>query len=185
MMISRREVKSLAKDQLKGNWVIAIILFLIYLVLMCSSLSRLLLGGLVSVGICTFTMNLAKNKKARINDLFSNFNIYLKTLGLYLLMLLIVGIGYILFIIPGIILTLMLSQSLYILNDDNEKTITQCIKESANLMKGHKWEFFVLQLSFIGWGLLVVLTFGIAALWVQPYMWVTNANYYIKLKEAK
>ena len=100
-------------------------------------------------------------------------------------MLLIVGIGYILFIIPGIILTLMFSQSLYILNDDNEKTITQCIKESANLMKGHKWEFFVLQLSFIGWGLLVVLTFGIAALWVQPYMWVTNANYYIKLKEAK
>ena len=184
-MISRREIKSLAKDQLKGNWAVAIVLFLIYLLLMCSSVTRLLLGGLVSVGVCTFTINLVRNKKARINDLFSNFSIYLKTLGLYLLMILIAGIGYILFIIPGIILTLMFSQALYILNDDNEKTITQCIKESKNLMKGHKWEYFVLQLSFIGWGILVVLTFGVAALWVQPYIWVTNANYYIKLKEGK
>lgn len=184
-MISRREVKSLAKDQLEGNWAIAIIVFLIYLVLMCTSVTNLLLGGLVLVGVSTFAMNLAKNKKARINDVFSNFNIYLKTLGLYLLVAIIVCVGFALFIVPGIILTLMLSQSFFILNDDNEKPVVECIKESVKMMKGHKWEYFVLQLSFIGWWILVAFTCGIAALWVQPYVWVTEANYYVKLKEEK
>lgn len=49
-------------------------------------------------------------------------------------------------------------------------------------MNGHKWELFVLQLSFIGWYLLVSITFGIASIYVVPYMSCTVANFYQRIK---
>jgi uncharacterized membrane protein len=52
-------------------------------------------------------------------------------------------------------------------------------------MDGHKWEYFVMSLSFIGWGLLVAFTAGIAAIWVQPYMVLSFANFYNELIEQQ
>ncbi len=75
----------------------------------------------------------------------------------------------------------MFSQVFYILSEDPSKSITQCINESVNLMKGHKWELFYLELTFIGWWLLVGITFGIAGLWVAPYRQLTEANFYLYL----
>ena len=49
-------------------------------------------------------------------------------------------------------------------------------------MSGRLWEYFVLQLSFILWGLLVSVTCGLAALYVAPYTNVTYAGYYLSLK---
>ena len=55
------------------------------------------------------------------------------------------------------------------------------IKKSKELMKGHKWEFFLLNLSFIGWIILGVFTLGILYLWLIPYMSVTMCNFYNEL----
>ena len=49
-------------------------------------------------------------------------------------------------------------------------------------MDGHKMELFVLDLSFIGWYLLCVITFGIAFIWVAPYIQATKTNFYNKIK---
>ena len=84
----------------------------------------------------------------------------------------------------SLILSLMYSQSFFILCEDNDKGIVQCMKESAAIMKGHKWEFFILQLSFILWLILGAITCGIAMLWVSPYMYVTYANYYKSLNST-
>ena len=54
--------------------------------------------------------------------------------------------------------------------------------KSTKMMDGHKWEFFVFELSFIGWYFLCGLTFGIAAIWAVPYIQVAHALYYEKLK---
>ncbi len=56
------------------------------------------------------------------------------------------------------------------------------ITESRKMMDGHKMDLFILGLSFIGWLLLVYVTFGIAAIWVGPYMQTTYANFYKMLK---
>jgi uncharacterized membrane protein len=58
----------------------------------------------------------------------------------------------------------------------------QCIRESKEMMVGHKWEFFVLELSFILWQLLGLVTCGLAFIYVYPYMKVTFANYYNAVK---
>lgn len=52
------------------------------------------------------------------------------------------------------------------------------LKESKALMQGHHWQFFRLQLSFIGWWLLMPITFGLIGLIVYPYISAVNAIFY-------
>jgi uncharacterized membrane protein len=92
-----------------------------------------------------FLLNIVTNREeARFDDLFSGFNIYLKTLGLSIVMYICIGIGTLLFIIPGTIVSLMYSQAFFILCDDNKKSIGECLKESSKMMKRYKSELFVL-----------------------------------------
>lgn len=196
------ELKANAKEQLRGKWAVAIGTVLVANILIDSdvmykvsekfgliglsiscSLISLFLGGVISVGICKFLLDMTtKREEPRFETLFSQFNIYLKTLGLNILITLSVCIGTILFIVPGIIVGLMFSQSYYILSEDPSKSITQCIKESVDMMNGHKWDLFYLELTFIGWWLLTAITVGIAGLWVAPYVKVTETNFYLSIK---
>ncbi len=202
--MDRTYLKSKAKEQLRGRWGLAIITVIVSnffintasfsqglnLIIDISvrlsftfNLITLILGGVVSVGLSKFLLNFATNKeKANLKDLFSYFNIFFKCLGLYILIGVAVLLASLLFIIPGILVGLMYSQAFYILAENPHKRITECLEESSNLMYGHKWEFFVLQLSFIGWWIVAGLTLGIGGLWVEPYQKVTETNFYLKLK---
>ena len=50
-------------------------------------------------------------------------------------------------------------------------------------MNGHKMDYFILNLSFFGWAILGIFTFGLLYLWLIPYMQVTFANFYNEIKE--
>lgn len=148
-----------------------------------SVLWSLLLSGVFQFGINRFLLNFTDNTRdPKIQDLFSGFNVIFKTIGITVLQGLIITLGFILLIIPGIIFSFMYSQTFYILAEDNSKSVMECLKESRNMMKGHKFEMFILMLSFIGWILLSVVTLGIALLWVKPYMSTTYCNYYNELR---
>lgn len=154
------------------------------LLTMFSSLWTLLLGGVLTYGLAKFTLNFTGDEeKPSVNDLFSGFKVYFKTLGLYILFGLIIGLGFILLIVPGIIFTYMYSQSFFILAEDNSKSIMECLKESRKMMVGHKFEMFVLQLSFVGWLLLCIITLCIALLYVGPYMQTTMGNFYREVRK--
>ena len=56
------------------------------------------------------------------------------------------------------------------------------MKKSAEMMKGHKMELFWLMLSFIGWAILSILTFGFGFIFLLPYMYSTLSHYYEDLK---
>jgi len=205
--MDRGMLKCNAKEQLSGKWGLAVrTLFIltilqslngffealekIQLVKLDSSVSNwilfiaLIFEGVFSVGACKFTLNLATNREeGKFNDAFSGFDVYLKTLGINLLITLCTVIGFILLVVPGVVLLAMFSQAFYILSEDKSKGVIECLKESARMMKGKKWEYFVLMLSFLGWDLLVVITFYIGSLWLSPYKQATYANYYLELKK--
>lgn len=205
--MEREELKLKSKEQLRGNWGIAIGAVLLATILMnldviydvtekiglkgdtfkfTVDLSSILLGGVLTTGLCKFLLNMATRiEEPKVENIFSYFNIYLKTLGLNILITIAIFIGTIMFIIPGLIIDLMFSQAFFILAEDSSKSIMQCLRESTEMMKGHKVDLFVLRLSFIGWLLLVILTFGIAGLWVAPYQRLTEANFHLSLKENK
>lgn len=202
--MNRAELKSTAKEQLRGRWGLAIITVLVSNLIINSynmskgvdfvieisenltltlNLISLIFGGVVSTGLSKFLLNFTTNREEpKFADLFSQFKIFFKALGLFIIMGIAIILGTLFFIIPGIIVALMFSQAFYILAENPNKGIFECLEESSNLMHGYKWELFVLQLSFIGWELLAVLTFGIASLWINPYQKVTEANFYLKLK---
>lgn len=92
----------------------------------------------------------------------------------------------ILFIIPGIIKGYSYAMTPYILKDkfaagQTDIGATEAITESRHLMDGHKMDLFVLDLSFIGWGLLGIITCGIGFIWIVPYYRQTKANFYRSL----
>jgi uncharacterized membrane protein len=198
----RAELKRHAKDQLKGKWGLAIggiFIAGVLIPIVTNLLSRLVresfilsfivflvsivISAAMGVGVCRFSLNYAdEGKEPELADIFSGFQVVLKAIGLYLLLAIIIIVGMVLLIVPGIIFIYMFSQAFFILADDNSKPIIECLKESAAMMKGHKFEYFVLTLSFLGWIILGSIPFFIGLLWVIPYMNVTVASYYLKVK---
>ena len=83
-----------------------------------------------------------------------------------------------LLIIPGIMKAFSYALTPYILLDEPELTARQAIARSCEIMQGRRWKLFCLYLSFIGWGILSILTFGIGILWLVPYMNASVAAFY-------
>lgn len=79
------------------------------------------------------------------------------------------------------------SQVHYILFEQLEKQeyagASTIIKQSRQLMRGYKWKRFVLDLSFLGWFILVILSLGIVNIYVLPYYYATEVHFYFALKE--
>lgn len=88
-----------------------------------------------------------------------------------------------LLIVPGIIKFYAYAMTPYILIDNPELSANQAINLSCKMMKGHKFDLFFLQLSFIGWGILSVFTGGIGLLWLMPYMMSAQAAFYQDIKQ--
>ena len=89
-----------------------------------------------------------------------------------------------LLIIPGIIASYRYRMAMYIIHDDPEVGIMEAIRKSKQMMVGHKMDLFVLDLSFIGWYLLSVITLGIATLYVGPYVAATQAAFYDSIQHS-
>ena len=119
---------------------------------------------------------------ADIGDLFCGYKHFGKVLGTFLLMMLAVMGGFILLVVPGIILCFAYAMVPFVLRDNPELSCTEVLAKSREMMKGHKWELFVLYLSFIGWAILCVFTFFIGFLWLTPYMQMTETKFYEKLR---
>lgn len=94
---------------------------------------------------------------------------YLKSIKVIGLMSIYIFLWCLLLFIPGIIKSYSYCFAPYISMDNDELTAEECINESMKMMNGNKMKLFLLDLSFIGWYLLCIVTLGIAILWVVPY----------------
>lgn len=194
-MISRKEIKLNAKKQLSGNWILAILTLMCYKIFISYSniginrdyrglinLLILIFIGAIQLGASRFILNLIReNDKAKFTDLFSGFDVFVKALILTVMISIIISLGTILFVVPGVIFMIMFSQSYFILADNKELSSIDCLIRSAKIMKNHKMEFFILILSFIGWYIGCIFTLGIGMIWLIPYYEVTLGNYYEQL----
>lgn len=184
---SSSNIRTLARQALKGQWKSAALAMLIYFVCIAvptiiivalfggfseealmsdevmmpgeglSTVYSLLVGGAFTFGIIVYFLDLVRKQKSDIGSVFCGFSYFFKTLLLNVLISIFVLLWACLLIVPGIIAALRYSQAFYILADDPSKDIMDCIRESKEMMKGNKGKLFCLQLSFIGWYLLVYL----------------------------
>lgn len=127
-------------------------------------------------------LDFIRGGELKVGKLFDGYKDSLRLSLAFFLYLLVVLVGVIFFIVPGIIFAMMFAQVPYILRDDENIGVIDALKKSANMMKGHKMQLFLLYLSFIGWAILAILTLGIGYLFLFPYMYTTVAHYYEDLK---
>lgn len=139
--------------------------------------------GIAMIAYKKYVLNFARDGKCDFKDILDCIKEkWLNILLAEILVGILVFLASMLFVIPGIILAFAYAMVTYLVVDTN-LSATDAMKESRNMMKGYKWDYFVFCLSFIGWGLLVPFTLGILLIWLVPYMNVAEAIYYDRLKE--
>ena len=181
----RALLKANAKENLRGNWGTAILVLLIAHVLLSASymvvaVGELILLGPLETGVALVFLKLSYREPAEVGDLFQPFQNFVNTFFAGFLSAIFTFLWSLLFVIPGIVKALS-----YIMCDHPEYTGREAIDASREMMRGHKGELFVLQLSFIGWFLLSALTFGLLMFYVMPYYQSTLTEYYRYLKESR
>ena len=152
-----------------------------------SSIVTLLLNTFVfrplEIGGRHFFLN-NSDGRANIYDFLDGFRFnYLNNVLTMFLRDLFVALWTMLFIIPGIVKMYAYSLVPYILTENPEIGAMDAIKLSNEMMKGHKMNAFLLDLSFIGWIILTILTFGLVGVFfANPYMYATDAELYKAIK---
>ena len=131
---------------------------------------------MITAGFVLFCLNVSRNAEAGFGNLFDTFGIFFRVLWLHIVMGFFIFLWSLLLVVPGIIAGYRYSQALYVLLDDPSKGALECIRESKEMMRGHKWQLFVLQLSFIGWAILSIIPF--VGIYTEPYFRTTYANFY-------
>ena len=142
---------------------------------------QFIVGGVVELGYSRFLLNLQDEKEAKVGDLFSQFDRFGDGFYLALLRGLFTALWTLLFIIPGIVASYSYAMAGFILAENPGLTAREALRDSKELMRGHKFDLFCLNLSFIGWALLSVLTLGIGTLWLNPYRNAAQAAFYRSL----
>lgn len=209
-MRTNQEYKNAALAALKGNWAPAVVATIVFfaiamaisggqsglqfvLPLTPGALEAILGAGMVLSFLVIGPLEIGYYNSTRVlyengdNNLTANiFNLgfknYLHNVWGYFLMVIFILLWTCLLFIPGIIMAFAYAMTPYILVDNPEMKAIDAIRKSRSMMKGHKFDFFYLGLSFIGWILLSILTLGIGLLWLIPYMQTSMAAFYNDLK---
>ena len=186
-MTSIGEMKAAAKAQLNCKWLLTtgvlVVGALILSAVSFTIIGSLLLIGAIEFGYCAYLITVTRNKDSDFGKLLSGFNRFGDVCITGILKWLFTGLWSLLFVIPGIVKSYSYAMTMYIMQDHPELSGNDAITKSRQMMDGHKFDLFILDLSFIGWYLLGALTFGILIIfYVEPYRQVTRTNFYEQLR---
>ena len=202
------ELRAQARERLEGQWgTFVLMTFLFYVIqvllqipgyigslleilspenvlasLSFSNISNILslLALPLSWGLTVSLLRNHREESVDLENLFDGFRggRYTRVFCALFLVNLFTILWTLLLIIPGIMKAFSYALTPYIVMDEPELTARQAITRSCEIMEGRRWKLFCLSLSFIGWGILCILTFGIGFLWLAPYMNASIAAFY-------
>lgn len=157
--------------------------------------------AIVAAGLSIFAMNtLRRKEEASLGNLLDGFGRFFPLLILLILMRFLLSFWFYLLVIPGVIAYYRYRLAVYLLIDNPQLNAFQCLLLSGQMMRGKKWELFLLDLSFLGWALLAVLplsvgaAFGLIGLilgglcsaailaWLAPYYELSCVGFYEVVK---
>lgn len=198
--MNRKKIKEDAKNLIKGNIWHILIPFLITgiitgtvssLLSVCikselsNGLLSVVIGALlapISFGATDYLMKFVRGQEHDLNLLFKYYNKLVIIFALSLLVSIFTTLWALLLFIPGIIAAISYSMSTFIMIDGEEDPM-ECIRKSKAMMKGYKWDFCKFIFSFFGWFLLIIPTFGLILIYVEPYLLTSEVLYYEELKK--
>lgn len=191
-MKTSSELRAQAWGVLSGKWGMAVVATLVYGVIsgvlsfipFVSWIATLLVSLPLAYGFTIMLLNVVRGSDVQLDMMGEGFKDYGRILGTMLLSSVYQFLWMLLLIVPGIIKGYSYALTPYLLKDHPELKFNAAIEESMRLMSGNKMRLFLLDLSFIGWFLLGLITFGIAFLWITPYWNTARAAFYEDLMKA-
>ena len=148
-----------------------------------ANLTSLIFAPPLAIGMTIFFLNISRDNNPEIDNLFIPFKTsWVNSILAYLMMGILVVVGFFLLIIPGIIASLMFSQVFFIMGEDKAIGAYDALVKSMNMMKGYKWKFFRILLRLMGLAILCLFTLGIGFIWLAPYQNVVFATFYDDIK---
>lgn len=135
------------------------------------------------VRIFNMSIKAKKGQKPLAKDLFWGFNRFTQSFLITLLNFAFIFLWTLLLVIPGVIKSFSYAMSNYIAIENPNMSAQECITESRKRMNGNKWKLFCLELSYIGWFLLIILTFGILSFWILPKYEQAHYEFYIHITQ--
>ena len=142
-------------------------------------------GDAATVGLSHYFIK-NTDSKPTFGNAFYGFKVkYFRNIGTLLLVGIKTALWSLLFIVPGIIKAYEYAIIPYILANDAEISSKEAFKKAKAMMTGNKWRLFKLNLSFIGWGILCVMTLGIGTFFLMPYINAAAAEFYVELKNKQ
>lgn len=207
-MIQNSKIRAIAREKLEGNWGGAALVTFVMIVCAMVLNSAFQYGGILVfkplgedaggaagqgtsfIGTCIFMpiayayyvlmLSLVRGEKISVSGLFSYYNgrVFVTMLLKYIYQIL----WTLLLIIPGIIKAYSYAMTEFIMKDNPELEGNKAIEASMAMMKGNKMRLFLLDLSFIGWAILCLLTFGLGFILLEPYANASHAVFYEDLK---
>lgn len=191
MLKLNSELRAVSRTTLSGNWMMAALATLVYL-LIAGGVSSIPVAGSVLAIIITYPLAYGfailfldlfrEGKPIDIGKLFDGFKDFGRVWGTLILVAIYTILWTCLLIIPGIVKSYSYALTPFILKDEPELKYNAAIEKSMRMMDGYKMKLFLLNLSFIGWMILSILTLGIGLLFLQPYMNTARAAFYEDLK---
>lgn len=184
------QIRTEARNLMSNQFGMLVLIMLIYWVMMSAAGSLLFVGYLVvygplSLGLAAVLLKVIEGQKIRLEEFFCGFQDFSRSFVLGLLISLYVFLWSLLLFIPGIVAAFSYSMAFFILQENPHLNERQAIEASKQMMYGHKWRLFDLCVSFLGWFLLCVISFGIALIYVLPYFHVALAVFYEDLKHSE
>ena len=186
--MDRTVLKANARKQLGGSifqtpWLMAALVVVIEGAILSAvsftGIGTIILMGPLLYGVSKVFLRLVYGEEIKLETMFDGFkDDFGGTLLLGLMQTIFIALWSLLFIVPGIVKSYAYAMAFFIKVDHPDYDWSACLKGSETMMKGHKGELFVLDLSFIGWVIASMFTFGIGLFWVSPYMECTRANFY-------
>jgi len=189
-MLENSEIRSRAREYLTGKWNICALILLVYYVLsigvayvpLAGWIGSFLIVGPLALSLAIIYLRITRGEDVKVEMIFEGFNDFGRSFVTGLLVSVFVLLWSLLLIIPGIIAGLSYAMTFFILSENPSISAIDAIKQSKEMMRGHKTELFFLQLSFLGWIVLSLFTAGIAFLWLGSYMQTSMAIFYQELK---
>ena len=176
------QIRAEARTLLSGKWWMLVLVWLLFWLLDSLSGINLIIGGPLSLGISALFLKIYRGQDFQVEEMFSGFNDFARSLTAYLLIMLYVLLWSLLLIVPGIIAAISYSMTFFILAEDPHISATEAMRQSKEMMRGHKAEYFWLMLSFAGWFILSCFTFGLGFFFLSSYTTMASAIFYRRLK---
>lgn len=178
-----------AKEDMTGRWGLGVATYIVYFLVAAIvsfiPFGSILVSGPFAVGLAIFGLKLARREQAEVGNVFDGFKQFGDAIGASILMGLGVGLGFLLLIVPGVILALGWSMTYYIIAENPNLGPVDAMKRSWELMDGYKADYFKLGLKFLLLGFLCILTLGIGFFFLAPFANTTFAKYYLVLNKIK